>query len=178
MSGYPLANRQNQNVSPPRAYGPTGPVGQVVDIPVSATAQYLDLGALTFGLIYGAGDGPPPYSSQGAGATPGSSSGAGGPGVKGYYITIYADGTDIGIILGATAASVSGGGAPVMNQTGSVGGTGIYAGATGTCYRIPAGQERRYKLQVGLDNYLGFIGAGTPGVTGTIRIYQSTPTNP
>lgn len=159
----PTEIRKYQFVSPPRAYGPTGPVGQEIVVGTSPTPHYLDLSKLTYGLSYSTVS---PDAAQGAGSPPNIAEGA-----IGNYITIYADGADVGIIVGATAASVSGGAAPVLSAVGTISGSGTYQGATGTCHRIPAGQERRYHTQLNRDSFLGYVG----GASGTMRIYQSNP---
>lgn len=149
-------------VSPPRAYGPTGPVGQEIVFPVTLSAEVVNLEIQTFGLKY---DASQVQNEQGVGAPTGQAIG-----LVGSYITIYADGADLGIIIGATIASVSGGAAPNLAAKGSLGATGVYTPATGTCHRIPAGQERRYLTQVGQDNFLGVVGSAT----GACRLYQSS----
>ena len=179
--GFPIANRQYEFVSPPRAYGPTGPVGQEIVLYVSAAgAQTLNLVATTFGEAYSGSDS---HLQQGMGAPPGQPKG-----LVGSYVTIYADGQDIGIIFGSTGASVTGSNAPSLTAVGSLntnpaatgtiyqGQTGTYVGVAGTCHRIPAGTERRYLTQTSQDHWLGFIGASGP--TGTVRIFQSSPANP
>ena len=156
---YPIANRKNQYYTPPRAYSPTG-VGQEVVVPVSAgSAGYINLQVLV------------QSSSQVYNATQAQLQQQNG--VVGHYITIYADGVDIGIVVGLSAAAVSGGAAPNLSTHGTVSPTGAYQGATGVCHRIPAGQERRYLLQDTQDLYMGYIGASGP--TGSMRIFQSSP---
>ena len=160
--GYPTEVRKFSFVSPPRAYGPTGPVGQSIVTQVTPTAKYINLELTTLGLKFDSND---TQKCQGAGAPPGQP-----VGLTGCYVTIYADGADIGIIVGATAASVSSSNAPSLSAVGTVGATGVYAGTTGTCHRIPSGTERRYLMQIGQDNFLGLVGSAT----GIARIHQSS----
>jgi hypothetical protein len=156
---------QSLILTPPRAYGTAGPFGQIVVIAVTTAAVYLDLRSLTFGLEYS------PYASinnAGNGAPP-----AGPVGAVGSYVCIYADQCDLGVILGPTAASVSGPNAPILNNVGSLGSNGIYLGAAGTCYRIPStafNEEPRWRLQVGQDNFVGIVGSAN----GFARIYVSS----
>ena len=249
--GYPSEVRKFSFVSPPRAYGAAGPVGQVVSLATSTTPSYIDLQTLTFGLIYDPAD---TQKTQGAGAPPGIPNG-----VVGAYLSIYADAADVGVIFGptlnsvltsasatktgthgsiatasagsavftdATASSFVAGdvgkylivtgahlaqnngaflitaygsathvtianpyalatgetnngslgwseyaltNAPVLATTGTVV-SGAYVAVPGVCWRIPAGNERRYLLQIGQDNYMGFVGSAA----GIIRIAQSS----
>lgn len=150
---------KNQFYTPPRASNPTG-TGQEIVFPVAPnTAGVINLTVVPVIQPYNAS------ASQTQERT----------GVVGHYVTIYADGVDIGVIFGVSLASVSSGGAPVLSAYGVASATGGYTGATGTCHRIPAGNERRYLLQEGVDLYMGYVGASGP--TGAIRMYQSDPPN-
>jgi hypothetical protein len=89
-------------------------------------------------------------------------------GVLDNYITIFADGADIGIVVGISQLLV---GTVSLSAQGTVSATGGYSGATGVCHRIPAGAERRYLMQNSQDNWLGVVGSAT----GTVRLFQSNP---
>lgn len=89
-------------------------------------------------------------------------------GVTDNYITIFADGADIGIVCAVNQLLAN---AVSLTAKGSLSSTGGYQGATGVCHRIPSGDERRYYVQQGVDVWLGFIGSAT----GTMRLYQSNP---
>jgi hypothetical protein len=154
--------RKSLWISPPRAYGATGPNGQVMVIPVSATAGYIQLNTATFGQSYSMG------TSM---LVTGTNAPSGAPqGLMGCEISFYADGADVGIITGSTLASVTGGNVPVLATAGSITG-GVYTGAAGTCWRILQSTSIRVMTQVGTDLYLAFVGSGT----GNLRLYQSSP---
>ena len=162
---WPVASRKHDFVSAPRAYGPTGgtgPAGQVVAATVSSVAQYINLKLVTNeNRVYDA-------SVDGL-----SGQNRNGPGVVNNYVTLFADGADLGIILGPTVESVSAGAAPVLATKGSIGASGAYQSATGVCYRIPSGSKERLLLQPGIDLFLGVVASAT----GTLRLYQSSPDN-
>lgn len=155
---------QSLITTPPRGYSPAGgPFGQEVVFVPGTTAVYLDLRALAFGVYY---DPTAAVSNAGIGAP------AKGPGgAVGSYITIMADGGDLGVITGATVATVTESNAPSLTATGSVSSQGAYTGLGGCCHRIKDGAERRYRLQVGQDNYLGVVGSGALVVC---RLYVSS----
>jgi hypothetical protein len=162
---WPVASRKHDFVTAPRAYGPTGgtgPAGQVVAALVSPVAQYLNLKLVTNeNRVYDASvDGLAGQNRN-------------GPGVINNYVTLFADGCDLGIILGPTVASVADGAAPVLATKGSIGASGVYQSATGVCYRIPSGTKERLLLQPGIDLFLGVVASAT----GTLRLYQSSPDN-
>jgi len=153
---FPEQSRKHDFVNPPRNYGPTGPVGQVLVATVSPTAQKINLQVVV---------NPPPFSlanSLGGQKPPGAT------GVVNNYVTIYADGCDLGVVVGVDSDAVSG---ASLTAKGTISATGSYVGATGTVYRIPSGSKERFLMQVGQDNWLGVVGS----VTGTIRLYQSSP---
>lgn len=81
-------------------------------------------------------------------------------GLIGRWIDITADGTDIGIVSGPTAASVTGGNAPVFATNG--------AGVAGTCKRLFADTTEAFFLLPD-DRFLGIIAIGN----GQIRIWPS-----
>ena len=102
-------------------------------------------------------------------------------GAMGSYVTITADGCDIGLIFGTASADVSGANAPVLATVGTVP-AGVYTPAAGECFIIKTGQTARFLLRplpVGgsgttapiTDQFLGFVGSGA----GFMRIYQSSP---
>jgi len=163
-AGFPKQVRQFQYVTPPRQLSATG-VGQEMAVTVSSTAQVVNL-QLLFDQAYNAGFAQ--TSQQQA-------QNIGGPsGVTGNYITIYADGADLGIIVGVSLAAVTSPNSPALATVGTLSGSGTYQGATGACHRIPSGAERRYLVQAGYDNFLAVVGS----VTGTMRLYQSSPPMP
>jgi hypothetical protein len=160
---FPKEIRQHDFETAPRAQGSPGPAGQVVAVATSTTAGFFNLQALTFGETYSmtASD------LQFAAGAP-----AGGPvGVVGSFITIRAETSDVGVIFGATQASVTTTNVPALATVGTVSGAGAYTQAAGVCYRIPAGTEKRFKLAVGTDNFMGFVGSGV----GVMRLYMSSP---
>jgi hypothetical protein len=170
---FPQASRQRHFETSPRAYGPTGPMGQVAVAAVGGAGIVIDLALLTFNT---------PQTLETA-----DGSALVGPGVLKSYITIEADGQDLGLIVGPSIASVSGSAFPNLLQVGSFSATGTYSGATGTCYRVFAGDSIRIIPQPGPSNgvptgvYQGdrYLGVAAPsGMTGTVRLYQSSPTNP
>ncbi len=112
---------------------------------------------------------PPPYDASNQ-----VQGGNTAPGLTNNYVTIFADGVDLGVIVGLTAASVSGTtGAPVLATVGSLSGSGTYQGATGTCYRIKSNTKERFLMQPTTDLFMGIVASAT----GTARIYQSSPDN-
>jgi hypothetical protein len=177
------AARQFVNITPPRAAQLGVPGGPVI-LSVGPVA-----GVLALGSIYPQ---PPPativstVTADSGLASPTTGIGMYAPssnfsmqtnGVIGQYITIEADGTDIGIICGVQLADVSNnlatGGAnnaPDFSIIGSVSATGVYTAAAQSCFRILDGTSVRFRPATTQDQYLGFVGAQS----GTMRIYQST----
>lgn len=153
MSGHPVANRKFAFVSPPRAFAALGAPGQAVAFAVSAVATYVDLSA---GFSQAAKD------LQQSGQDPKSPTR--------NYLTVSADGVDLGVIFGPTAASVTGGNVPVIATVGTLA-AGVYTGAAGTCFKIPNGTSVRFLPQPGVDLFLGIVASGN----GTCRLYQSSP---
>lgn len=148
----------------PRGNNSPGPQGQVVTLTlVAGIPQVIDLTKLYFDLIHNV---TAPDTTAGSGAP------AGGPqGAVGGFLSIFADGTDVGWITGQTIASVSGGKAPNLGNTGAVDGNGVYTNIDGSCWRQVAGLvESRKRLQVGQDNFLGLVGVGA----GIVRVYVSS----
>lgn len=152
MSGLPVPARKSLNVSAPRAFAAAGNPGQAAAFAVSATATYVDL---TKGISQAALD------LQRSGQDP-KSTGR-------NYLTIVSD-VDIGVVFGPTTASVTGGNAPVLATVGTLS-SGVYTGAAGTCFLVPAKTPQRFLPAPGVDNFLGVVGSGA----GTCRIYQSSP---
>jgi len=83
----------------------------------------------------------------------------------------------VGIITGAVIADVTAGNAPSLAQTGAVDGNGLYTPTAKVCWRIrdqlvaPSPiSDRRFKLQTGRDEFLGFI----PSANGVLRLYISS----
>ena len=142
-------------ITPPRAFNAAGNPGQLAVIATSLTPGILDLSKLLFGLAYNA------TSAQAAQVN----------GVVGNEVTIWTDaGSDLGIIVGPTAASVSGANAPVFATVGTVNASGIYTAVTGVCCRVPASSSVRYITAPGQDIFLGFVGSAA----GIMRVFQSS----
>jgi hypothetical protein len=155
---------QSLITTPPRGYQPSGgPFGQEVVFLPGMSAVFVDLRSLTFGVTY---DPTAAVSNAGTGAP------AAGPvGAVGSYLTIEADGCDLGIVTGLTQASVTVSNAPNLATAGIVAGDGTYIGFGSCCHRIFNGTERRYRLQVGQDNFLGVVASNG---TGLCRMYVSS----
>lgn len=156
---------QSLIITPPRAYGSAGPFGQVVVFAVSTTPVVVDLTQLTFGLEFDPGLS---QNLSGRGAP------ARGPlGAVGSYLNIYADGCDLGVIVGATIGAVSGANAPNLATVGILNSDGTYQGFPGTCYRIPntiTNEEARWRLQISQDNFVGIVASAN----GICRLYVSS----
>jgi len=134
-------------------------------VTVSPTAQVINL-QLLFDQAYNAGFA---FTSQQ------QAQNIGGPsGVTGNYVTIYADGSDLGVIVGVSLASVTGSNVPALATVGTLSNSGTYQGATGACHRVPSGKEERWLMQPGYDNFLGVVASAT----GTLRMYMSSPPIP
>lgn len=117
-------------------------------------------GALAAGSLDLATTGPTAINMQNADKQPvGDGSGtvtiAGG---VDRYVEFYADGVDIGLVFGATAAAVTGANAPVLAQTGT--------NAAGACMRIPAGIGRSLFIHPA-TRYVGYVASAA---TGFLRI--------
>ncbi len=84
-------------------------------------------------------------------------------GLVGKYITMHAETTDVYYIFGLTSASVTSANAPVVATAGT--------NAAGVCMRLPAGQSVSYKLEEGVDLFIGFMASSA----GILRIHQSSP---
>jgi hypothetical protein len=85
-------------------------------------------------------------------------------GLLGDYVDIYADAADVGIVAGATQASVTGANVPSLTATG----TGVIGTpVAGLCRVIPKGTSQRFFVTSDTP-WLGFIGSGA----GFIRIFQ------
>ena len=85
------------------------------------------------------------------------------PGFQGKYITLFADGADVGVIFGQTLASVTGANAPVLATTG--------VDVAGVCWRIANGGKESYLIAAGYDVFIGFVGSAG----GVLRIAASSP---
>jgi hypothetical protein len=152
MSGLPVAARKNLFVSAPRAYAAAGAPGQVAAFAVSGTATYVDM---TQGISQAARD------MAKSGQDPKSPTR--------NYLAIVSN-VDLGVMFGPTAASVTAGNVPALATVGALA-SGVYTGAAGTCFLIPANTPHRFLLQEGVDLFLGIVASGA----GTCRIYQSSP---
>ena len=131
--GYPVEVRKYAYVSPPRAYGSLGPVGQVAVLPVSTTAHVVELDTMAFGLTYAAGSADGSQSPQ-AGIDKAS-------GVMGNYITLYADGADVGVAFASNAFAVSGSNVVALATAGSVSALTTVTSSTGAPTTTPAGSS-------------------------------------
>ena len=145
-----VASRKVGFVSAPRAFEALGPMGQVVAITVSSTADYINLQTGISQATYDAQVGADPKS------------------ITRNYVTIECD-VDLGIIFGATAVLVTSGNVPAIGTVGTVS-AGAYSPAAKTCMVVYAKTPMRFLLQAGVDNFLGFVGASS----GTMRLYQSS----
>lgn len=79
------------------------------------------------------------------------------------WIDIYADGADLGIVVGDTSASVSATNAPVLATTGTT------VATAGQCWRIPNGTYRTYFVTSD-SAFLGVVASAA----GTMRIAASS----
>ena len=155
MSGAELQTRQSFFITPPRSFG-SGP-GEIFCVATSTTASALDVRSL--GLV---------AANQGTGA--GRNAAIGRVGALGSFISIYADGADLGIITGPTYASVTGANAPNLANVGTVNGAGIYTNVAGVCGHVPVSTFLECNLEAGYDIFIGFVA----GAAGKIRIYQNS----
>lgn len=164
MGLYERAVSQSLLPTPPRAYGQpgSGPFGQVVVFAISTTPVVVDLRSLNFGVFY---DPTAADTAVGAGAPVKAAAGA-----VGSFLSLYADGADIGYISGPTLASVTNANVPVLSTTGTLTSSGLYQAAAAVCYRLSSGQERRFRLVVTQDNFLAIVGAGN----GIVRLFISS----
>jgi hypothetical protein len=85
-------------------------------------------------------------------------------GAPGHFATFEADGSDIYVIFGPTAASVSGGNAPVIATTG--------VNVAGVCFKVTVGNPLRVKLEAGVDNFVGYIASAAGPFN--LRVYISS----
>jgi hypothetical protein len=155
-------------ITPPRAFDPqAGPFGQEVVFNVTNVAAVLDLQKLAFNVYYDA------FNAQ-------NNAGLGAPvkgprGAVGSFLTIRTDAADLGFILGATLASVTGANVPNLAAVGTLNSDGTYLGTQGVCHRLaPAGSagfHHRYRLQIGVDNFLGLVSSVALDV---VRLYVSS----
>ena len=150
-----LVARQYLNVTPPRAG--INIVGEPAAFAVTTTAGALDLRSIS----NPATDLSNVNKSQRNGAV-------------GQYITIFADGADLGLVFGKTFASVSSANVPALATVGTVdGSTGVYTGVVKTCIRVPSGTF--YDVNPTTEDlFMGFVGS----TTGVCRVWQSSPSNP
>jgi hypothetical protein len=137
--------------------------GSIAVLPVTTSASYLNLA-----LLYTQS----PGSTLPAGAALNSSFSDQQNGVQGTRVVLYADGADVGIILGALSGDVSGANAPVLATQGTLVG-GAYTSAAGTCWRIPAGTTFEFEPVLTQDFFLGFVGS----TSGSLRVFQVSGSN-
>ena len=153
---FPRAVHMHDFVSAPQAWatGATGPQGQVMAARVSPTAQLIDLQLVV----------NPPLTNRSTTQTQGVTQ----KGVTENFITVYADGADLYIILSKDAARASN---PIGTAFGTLSGSGTYEGVTGTCWLVKNGTEFRFVPRYGQDRYMGVAASAT----GAIRMYMSNP---
>lgn len=185
MAGQTEATRQGDWITPPMV----GSDGKAIAaaIAVTSTASYIDLTTLPAvpaswgGVAAGtAGWLPPGTAYQ--------------PNALGGYLDLYADGGDIYIITGPTAASVTASNVPAPATTNTVT-TGVLTTAVGVCICIPAGTRLQMKPFWGPYMAPGAGGNSAPaggtqaanspnrflayvtksGVSATLRIYGNSP---
>lgn len=161
MTNVNKALAQSLITTPARAFGESGPFGQVVVLRLTTTPVYVDLQKLTFGATY---DPTNAQTNAGSGAPP-----KGPIGAVGSYLSIYADSVDVGYVTGSSKTSVMTS-PPDLALVGTLDVNGVYSGVNGTCDRVPAGSRVRVRLQVGVDNALALVGSGT----GIVRLYVSS----
>ena len=160
-------------ITPPRAVTQnTAPHGQAVVIQLVAGQTYLlNMRALVpqMGLNQDEQNGV--YNPMGHETALGAGAPATGPGgAVGSCVTLQADGTDIGYIFGPTQAAVQAANKPQLNAAGGLDANGGYVGVEEACFRLFAGQSIRHKLQVGQDEFLGFVAVAN----GYLRLYVSS----
>ena len=151
-----LAARKNFFFTGPRSSGLALP-GSLAVIAVTTGASYINLSLL--------------YAGSGNPTTP---SGSQIQGALNQFISVYADTANVGIVLGVTAAQVSGSSAPSLTGAGSVS-SGVYTPVANNteCWVIPAGTFVRFSPMLTQDLFMGFVGS----TNGYIRIYQSSASN-
>ncbi len=84
-------------------------------------------------------------------------------GFQGRYVTLHADGADVGFVFGPTSASVTGANAPVLATVG--------VNVAGVCERLSNGERLQYYVAAGTDVFIGFVATGA----GVLRILASSP---
>ena len=122
-----VSAKKNLFLSPPRAAG----IGQVLAVSVSATASYVNLSTLF----------QPAAGGQSGAQTQGSSGVV--VGVLDNYISIYADGAELGVVFGLTAAAVSGANAPALATVGSLSAGAYTPPATPACWGADSAHRDR-----------------------------------
>lgn len=185
MAGQTEATRQSDWISPPMV-GTDGKFAGAA-LAVTSTASYVDL--TTVPAV------PAQWGGVASGTTgwlpPGTTY---QPNALGGYIDLYADGGDVYILTGPSAASVSAANVPNPATTNTVT-TGTLTTAVGACICIPAGTRLTFKPfwgpfmapgaggnsapaggsqgQNSPNRFLAFVTKA--GVTATLRIYASSP---
>jgi hypothetical protein len=152
---FPAPVIKYMSITPPRAHGAIS--GEILALATSAVAASLNLGILF-------------QQAPNLAAASGSQL----QGVVDQELTIFAETSDLGVIFAPSQAAVTTGNAPVLATVGTVNGAGVYSAVAGTCYRIPAGQERRVLTQRNVDLWLGFVASAA----GVMRLFQSSPATP
>jgi hypothetical protein len=96
------------------------------------------------------------------------------PGCLGSYLSLEADGVDVGVVFGPTAASVQGSNSPSLAAAGTVNSLGVYKANGAECWRLygSVSPTRGFLLAPLVDAYMGFVGSANSGF---LRFYQSCP---
>ena len=84
-------------------------------------------------------------------------------GAPGHYVTFLADTEDVYVNFGVSQAAVTTANAPVIATTG--------VNAASACFRIVKDTQLQVFLEAGVDNFIGYIGAGN----GNLRVFISSP---
>lgn len=153
---FPRAVHMHDFVVGPQAWatGATGPQSQIMAARVSPVAQTIDLEYVV----------NPPLPNLASS----NSSGVTQKGVTGNFVSIFADGADLYIVLSKTADKVA---SPSPTAFGTITGSGTYQGVTGACWVVKNGTEMRFVPRYGQDRYMGVAASAT----GAIRMYMSNP---
>ena len=141
-----------------QTYG-TG-AGLVCVLAGSTTPQYLSLSTLF----------TPPFASTNAWSQ-GQDSDGNLIGCQDSYVTLFADGVDLGIVWAEDISQITTP-APSLTAAGTLDTNGYYTAQGMECWRIPAGMFARYLLSPKVNKYLSFVCSASSGY---FRMYQSSP---
>ena len=142
-----------------QTYG-TG-AGLVCVLPGSTSVQFMALSTLF----------TPPFASTNAWSQ-GQDPDGNLIGCQDSYVSVYADGVDLGIVWGENSAQVTGAYSPSLTGAGTLDVNGNYTAQGTECWRIPAGMVARYLLSPKVNKYLAFVCSASSGY---FRMYQSSP---